>query len=70
MEQYFDRLRTTNGKNNMLTFEEARIWVELLGVIFETTYAKAGHKYKGQGTTERIVQEWRELQCSVALISK
>lgn len=47
-------------KNNMLTYDEARTWVELLWSDFETTYAKAGHKYKGQETTERIVKEWIE----------
>lgn len=57
MEQYFERLtEQLMEKNNMLTYEEARTWVELLWSDFETTYAKAGRKYKGQETTERIVE--------------
>ncbi len=61
MEQYFERLtEQLMEKNNMLTYEEARTWVELLWSDFETTYAKAGRKYKGQETTERIVREWIE----------
>ncbi|MFS0655797.1 YfhJ family protein [Bacillus sp. 179-C3.3 HS] len=61
MEQYFERLtEQLMNKNNMLTYEEARTWVELLWSDFETTYAKAGRKYKGQETTERIVYEWIE----------
>lgn len=35
-------------KNPQLTEEEARTWVELLWEDFETTYAKAGRKYRGK----------------------
>ncbi|MGE6631785.1 YfhJ family protein [Bacillus sp. NPDC077027] len=61
MDRYFERLTEhLMEKNNMLTYDEARTWVELLWSDFETTYAKAGRKYKGKETTERIVLEWIE----------
>jgi len=58
MEQYFERL--TNEllkKNPHLSEEKARTWVELLWEDFETTYAKAGRKYRGQEVTEQIVRQ-------------
>lgn len=47
-------------KNENLTIEEARTWVELLWEDFEATYAKAGHKYQGRKVTEQIVAQWIE----------
>jgi hypothetical protein len=45
-------------KNDFLSYAEARIWVELLWDDFETTYAKAGHKYLGSETTKQVVKQW------------
>lgn len=59
MEQYFETL--TNElltKNPHLSKEKARTWVELLWEDFETTYAKAGRKYRGQAMTEQVVRQW------------
>ncbi|MGG3562843.1 YfhJ family protein [Neobacillus rhizosphaerae] len=47
-------------KNNELSFEQARTWVELLWDDFETSYAKAGREYKGSEMTEKIVRQWIE----------
>lgn len=61
MNEYFDHL--TNRlleKNNSLSWDQARTWVELLWEDFETTYAKAGYSYKGKEMTERIVLQWIE----------
>ncbi|WP_040206455.1 YfhJ family protein [Neobacillus jeddahensis] len=46
------------AKNNELSYEQARTWVELLWDDFETTYAKAGWEYKGSEMAERIVEQW------------
>jgi hypothetical protein len=45
-------------KNSMLSYEQARTWVELLWDDFETSYAKAGREYKGREMAERIVTQW------------
>lgn len=45
-------------KNNALTEEQARTWVELLWEDFEVTRAKAGREYKGKEMTEKIVRQW------------
>ncbi|SDN71573.1 YfhJ family protein [Alkalicoccus daliensis] len=45
-------------KNDQLSYAEARTWVELLWEDFEATYAKAGHKYKGQDMTAKVLQQW------------
>jgi len=59
MEQYFDQLaKELLEKNKHLTYEKARTWVELLWEDFETTYAKAGRKYRGKEVTEQIVRQW------------
>ncbi|ADP31327.1 hypothetical protein C6370_19840 [Bacillus atrophaeus] len=59
MNTYIEKL--TNlllEKNEMLSYIQAKTWVELLWGDFEATYAKAGHTYKGEEMTERIVKEW------------
>ncbi|WP_026690867.1 YfhJ family protein [Alteribacter aurantiacus] len=59
MNDYFDRL--TNRlleKNDQMTSVEARRWVELLWEDFESTYAKAGRKYRGKEMTEMILLQW------------
>lgn len=61
MNDYHNKL--TNyllGKNDFLSYAQARIWVELLWDDFETTYAKAGHEYLGSETTTRVVKQWIE----------
>jgi hypothetical protein len=61
MNDYHERL--TNyllGKNDFLSYAEARIWVELLWDDFETAYAKAGHEYLGSETTQQVVKQWIE----------
>ncbi|MFC7320245.1 YfhJ family protein [Halobacillus campisalis] len=45
-------------KNERLTIDEARTWVELLWEDFEATRAKAGRKYQGKQVTEQIVTQW------------
>ncbi|MFC4319881.1 YfhJ family protein [Litchfieldia salsa] len=47
-------------KNPQLSYEKARVWVELLWDDFETTYAKAGHEYKGEELTEKVVRQMIE----------
>ncbi|WP_413302563.1 YfhJ family protein [Bacillus sp. 1P10SD] len=47
-------------KNNELSYDQARTWVELLWDDFETSYAKAGREYKGSEMTEKIVRQWIE----------
>lgn len=44
----------------MLSYAQARTWVELLWGDFEATFAKAGHPYRGKELTERVVKEWIE----------
>lgn len=59
MNDYHERL--TNRlleKNDHLSYAEARTWIELLWEDFETTYAKAGRKYKGNEMTENILNQW------------
>jgi hypothetical protein len=48
------------GKNDQLSYNQARTWIELLWDDFETTYAKAGREYKGREMTDRIVKQWIE----------
>lgn len=61
MNTYYEKLAAALlEKNDMLTMLEARTWVELLWEDFESTYAKAGRKYKGKDATERVVLEWIE----------
>lgn len=45
-------------KNDQISYEQALTWVELLWEDFETTYAKAGHKYAGEEMTLRVVDTW------------
>jgi hypothetical protein len=61
LNDYHERL--TNlllDKNEQLTYNQARTWVELLWEDFETTYAKAGRQYRGSEMTEKVVTEWIE----------
>ncbi|KEZ47513.1 YfhJ family protein [Metabacillus indicus] len=59
MEMYHDRLaRLLMERNPALSYDKARTWVELLWDDFETTYAKAGEKYRGKNMTEKIVTQW------------
>lgn len=59
MNDYHERLtKQLLGKNNQLSYNQARTWVELLWDDFETTYAKAGREYKGSEIAERIVKQW------------
>ncbi|MCM3115752.1 YfhJ family protein [Neobacillus sp. MER 74] len=61
MNSYHDELANLLlSKNNQLSYNQARTWVELLWEDFETTYAKAGREYKGSDMTERIVKQWIE----------
>ncbi|GAA3331684.1 hypothetical protein GCM10020331_089230 [Ectobacillus funiculus] len=43
----------------MLSYAQARAWVELLWEDFEATYAKAG-QYNGRDRTEYVVKTWIE----------
>lgn len=59
MNDYFERLTTRLlEQNNQMSYSEARTWVELLWEDFETTYAKAGRKYKGKEMTEKVLTQW------------
>lgn len=59
MNDYHERLANRLlEKNNQLSYNQARTWVELLWDDIETTSAKAGRKYMGSDMTERIVQQW------------
>ncbi|MFD1020604.1 YfhJ family protein [Thalassobacillus hwangdonensis] len=59
MEEIFQQLASRlQRKNDSLTINEARTWVELLWEDFETTRAKAGHDYHGEEMTKRIVVQW------------
>nr|WP_181350736.1 YfhJ family protein [Thalassobacillus sp. CUG 92003] len=61
MEDIFDRLaKQLHAKNETLSAEEARTWVELLWEDFESTRAKAGRTYEGKDVTENIVMHWIE----------
>ncbi len=49
MNMYIEKL--TNlllEKNEMISYIQAKTWVELLWSDFEATYAKAGHAYQGE----------------------
>ena len=59
MNEYQEKLtEMLLSKNDQLSYNQARTWVELLWEDFETTYAKAGREYKGSEMTERIVKQW------------
>ncbi|UOQ92617.1 YfhJ family protein [Halobacillus shinanisalinarum] len=61
MDDTFQRLAEhLYHKNDRLTIDEARVWVELLWEDFEATHAKAGREYKGKQMTEQIVLRWIE----------
>lgn len=61
MNDYHEKLaKLLLGKNDQLSYHQARTWVELLWEDFETTYAKAGREYQGSEMTERIVKQWIE----------
>jgi len=44
-------------KNPELSVEKAMLWVELLWSDYESTSAKAGHKYKGAEFTENLIHQ-------------
>ena len=59
MNEYIEDLsQRLLSKNKHLTYEQSRAWVEHLWEDFETTYAKAGYKYKGKEMTLKIVIQW------------
>ncbi|UOR13330.1 YfhJ family protein [Halobacillus amylolyticus] len=61
MDDTFQRLAEhLYRKNDHLTIDEAKTWVELLWEDFEATYAKAGRQYRGKQMTEQIVLRWIE----------
>lgn len=61
MNDYHERLaQLLLDKNDQLSYNQARTWVELLWDDFETTYAKAGWEYKGSKLAERIVKHMIE----------
>ncbi|MEH7483775.1 YfhJ family protein [Neobacillus drentensis] len=61
MNDYHERLtKLLLAKNDQLSNNQARTWVELLWDDFETTYAKAGREYMGSEVAERIVKQWIE----------
>lgn len=45
-------------KNDQLSFEKARAWIELLWSDFESSYARAGYEYKGAAVTEMVIRKW------------
>ncbi|MBU8908871.1 YfhJ family protein [Desertibacillus haloalkaliphilus] len=61
MNEQFDQLtKRLLEKNNQLSYEEARSWVEGMWEDFEATRAKAGREYRGKEMTEQIVLRWIE----------
>ncbi|MEH7274864.1 YfhJ family protein [Neobacillus vireti] len=61
MNDYHERLsRLLVEKNNQLSYNQARTWVELMWEDFESTAAKAGREFLGSEMTERIVRQWIE----------
>lgn len=59
MQETIERLAgLLQEKNKGITYEQALTWVELLWGDFESTYAKAGHKYMGSEMTEKVVRQW------------
>lgn len=61
MEDTFKRLTDSLvEKNEKLSYAQARTWIELMWEDFESTYAKAGRKYRGPEMTEQIVRRWIE----------
>lgn len=59
MNDYHDRLaKLLLEKNELLSYNQALTWVELMWDDFETTAAKAGRDYLGSEMTERIVKQW------------
>ncbi|MCP3762120.1 YfhJ family protein [Domibacillus sp. A3M-37] len=58
MEETFRKLtERLLQRNSRLSVTRARTWVELLWEDFETTYAKAGHDYRGKELTEKMVTQ-------------
>ncbi|USK60502.1 YfhJ family protein [Peribacillus asahii] len=59
MKDYHEKLtKKLLEKNTQISYEQALTWVELLWEDFESTYAKAGHKYAGKEMTFRVVNTW------------
>lgn len=55
IEQLIYELRE---KNENLTEEQARTWIELLVSDFESSYAKAGYDYQGTAVVEKVIRQW------------
>jgi hypothetical protein len=45
-------------KNQNLSEEKARVWIELLVSDFEASYAKAGYDYQGTAVVEKVIRQW------------
>lgn len=45
-------------ENEKISDEKAYVWIELLWSDFESTYARAGYKYKGAEMTEKFIRQW------------
>ncbi|MBS4209128.1 YfhJ family protein [Bacillus sp. FJAT-50079] len=59
MNDYHEQLANyLLSKNSHLSAARARTWVELLWEDFETTYAKAGRKYRGHEMAHKVVRSW------------
>jgi hypothetical protein len=57
IEQLIYELRE---KNENLSEEQARTWIELLVSDFESSYAKAGYDYQGTAVVEKVIRQWIE----------
>ncbi|WP_077624358.1 YfhJ family protein [Sediminibacillus massiliensis] len=61
MQENINRLaERLYDKNQTLSLEEARAWVELLWEDFAATRAKAGRKYESEDVIEQVVSKWVE----------
>lgn len=61
MKEMIEELtKELNGKNENLSEEKARIWIELLVSDFESSYAKAGYDYQGTAVVEKVIRQWIE----------
>lgn len=61
MKEMIEELtKELNGKNENLSEEKARVWIELLVSDFESSYAKAGYDYQGTAVVEKVIRQWIE----------
>ncbi|GEK34636.1 YfhJ family protein [Kurthia sibirica] len=59
MEETIEQLTALlQEQNDKISYEKARVWIELLWSDFESTYARAGYKYKGAEMTEKFIRQW------------